>query len=124
MYARTTYSFLQMAVWMGEDVRPVVRKQAEEERLQKEKLQGVIEMSVAICHELNQPMQAALGYSELLMMCVQPDHPLYAKLNNIKHQVHRMGEITRKLMGIARYKTKDYIKEKIIDINQAMDHSE
>ena len=42
------------------------QKQAEQERIKKEKLQGVIEMAGAVCHELNQPMQVVLGISELL----------------------------------------------------------
>ena len=41
------------------------RKQAEIERLQKEKLQGVLEMAGAACHELNQPLQVVSGYNDL-----------------------------------------------------------
>jgi len=43
-------------------------KKVEHERIQKEKLQGIIEMAGAVCHELNQPMQVASTTSELLMM--------------------------------------------------------
>lgn len=100
------------------------RKQAEAERLQKEKLQGVIEMAGAVCHELNQPMQVVSGYSELLMMGIKDDNPLYDKINRIKKQVDRMGDITKKLMGIAKYETKNYVSGKIIDIDKAMESSE
>ena len=34
--------------------------------LEEEKLRGVLEMAGAICHELNQPMQAISGYADLL----------------------------------------------------------
>jgi PAS domain S-box-containing protein len=40
------------------------RKEAQEQRIQEEKLKGVIEMAGAVCHELNQPLQAISGYSE------------------------------------------------------------
>ena len=33
------------------------RKQAENDRLEREKLRGVIEMAGAVCHEMNQPLQ-------------------------------------------------------------------
>lgn len=91
--------------------------------VEKEKLQGVIEMAGAVCHELNQPMQAVSGYSELLMMGIKDDNPFYDKINRIKTQVYRMGGITKKLMEITRYETKDYLNGKIIDIEKAIDSS-
>ncbi len=96
-------------------------KKAHEEHLQNEKLQGVIEMAGAICHELNQPLQAVSGYSELLLMDISDDNPLNGDLKKIKEQIARMGRITRKLMRITRYETKDYVFEgqKIIDIDKA-----
>ena len=40
-----------------ENIAMKKRRQLEEERLQRERLQGVIEMAGAACHELNQPLQ-------------------------------------------------------------------
>lgn len=95
-------------------------KRTEDERIQKEKLQGIIEMAGAICHELNQPMQAILGFSELLMMKpLQREEP-FGSVARIREQAERMGQITRKLMRITRYETKDYLTgSKIIDIERA-----
>jgi len=39
------------------------RKQAEQERVQREKLEGILEMAGAVCHEFNQPLQGILGFS-------------------------------------------------------------
>ncbi|MFO7555511.1 MAG: response regulator [Desulfobacterales bacterium] len=87
--------------------------------LEKEKLQVIFEMTGAICHELSQPMQAISGNSELMLMDIQEDNPFYRNVKTIKDQVDRMGNITRKLKRMTRYKTKDYIKGKIIDIDRA-----
>jgi len=87
--------------------------------LEKEKLQVIFEMTGAICHELSQPMQAISGNSELMLMNLQKDNPLYKNVETIKDQVDRMGDITRKLKRVTRYKTKDYINSKIIDIDGA-----
>lgn len=87
--------------------------------LEKEKLQVIFEMTGAICHELTQPMQAISGNSELMLMSIQKDSPLYRNAKTIKDQVDRMGEITRKLKRVTRYKTKDYINSKIIDLDSA-----
>lgn len=96
-------------------------KRAELERIEREKLQGVIEMAGAVCHELNQPMQSVFGYSELLMMDMEKGDHLYEHISNIKGQVAKMGDITKKIVRITRYKTKDYLKNKIIDIDEASD---
>ena len=87
--------------------------------LEKEKLQVIFEMTGAICHELSQPMQAISGNSELMLMSVQKDNPLYRNIQTIKDQVDRMGNITKKLKRVTRYKTKDYINSKIIDLDSS-----
>ncbi len=97
------------------------RKKAEEERLQKEKLQAILEMTGAVCHELNQPMMATFGYVELLLLKTPKDDPLYDKIIKIKEQIDRMGGITNKLMQITKYVTRDYLEgSKIIDIDKAV----
>jgi PAS domain S-box-containing protein len=98
------------------------RKQAEKERLQKEKLQGVLEMAGAACHELNQPLQVIFGYNELLMKDLPEDHSLVENLNIIIEQIEKMGKITRKIMKIAKYETKPYAQGAIIiDIDKSSD---
>jgi len=89
--------------------------------LEKEKLQGVLEMAGAVCHELNQPLQAVGGWSELLLMDLPEEDPNYASLRNIKEGVDRIGKLTRKIMTISKYKTMDYLdgSHKIIDINKS-----
>jgi sigma-B regulation protein RsbU (phosphoserine phosphatase) len=87
--------------------------------LEKEKLQVIFELTGTICHELTQPMQAISGNSELMLMNLQKENPLYKHAETIKQQVDRMGDITRKLKRVTRYKTKDYINSKIIDLDNA-----
>jgi len=102
-------------VGIGEQKRPG------HERIRNEKLRGVIEMAGAVCHELNQPMMAVSGYSELAMMDLKDDDPAYGTVEKIKAQVDRMGAITRKLMGVIRCETVDCLEGKIIDIRKAAD---
>ena len=94
------------------------RRQAEEERLRLEKLQGVLEIAGTICHEMNQPMQIISGYSETLLN-TSDDHPIYAKLYKINEQIQRMSDITKKLMKIKNFETQDYAGfSRIININK------
>ncbi|MFC1516487.1 PAS domain S-box protein [Thermodesulfobacteriota bacterium] len=100
------------------------RKRAEIDRLEKERLQGVVELAGAVCHELSQPLQAVSGMSDLMMMNVDGDSQICEDVQTIKKKVHKMAEITRKLMSITQYKTKDYLKRKIIDIDKASEQVE
>jgi PAS domain S-box-containing protein len=96
------------------------RKQAEKERLQKEKLQGVLEMAGAACHELNQPLQVVSGYYKLLIKEFTEDHSLNANVKIIQEQIDKMGEITKKIMKITKYETKPYAQGTIIiDIDKS-----
>jgi PAS domain S-box-containing protein len=90
------------------------------DRCQKEKLQGVLETAGAVCHEMNQPLQAILGHTELTLADISPDNPAYLTLTKISRQIERMAEITHKLQNITYYKTMDYDSStRIIDIHKA-----
>jgi len=96
------------------------RKLAEEERLKKEKLQSILEMTGAVCHELNQPLQSLIFASDDLIADMSEDNPLYKHAAEITGQADNLGKITKKLMGITKHETKDYIKGvKIIDIDKS-----
>lgn len=95
-------------------------RELQKEQLEREKLQGVIEMAGAACHELTQPMQSISGFSEVLLMQLPVDNPLYKKIARINQQIIKMAEITRKMMLITRYETKEYTNgQKIIDIDKS-----
>ena len=44
----------------------------------------------------------------------------HKSIKKIKEQVDRVGNITKKLMCITRYKTKNYLNKSIVDINAAV----
>lgn len=94
-------------------------KKAEMERLKKEKLQGVLELAGAVCHELNQPLQVVMGESQLMEMDIKKNSPFYKRILAIMNQVERVNIITKKLMSITKYETKEYLNSKIIDIDKA-----
>jgi len=103
-----------------ENISMKKRRQLEEERLQRERLEGVIEMAGAACHELAQPLQSLSGYSHLLLTDLSEDSPLFGEIKKIQGMVNQLGQITKKIMHITRYETKEYIKGyKIIDIDKA-----
>jgi PAS domain S-box-containing protein len=98
------------------------RKRAEKERRHREKLESALEITGAVCHEMNQPMQIISGYSELLLQTVSENDQIYMKIDRINRQIKRMAAITRKLRAINNYKTRDYAGNiRIMDINESSD---
>jgi len=96
------------------------RKQAEIILIEHEKLQGVLEMAGAVCHEINQPLMALVGYLELLEMKVSETNQQDSSFEKINTQLKRVNAIITKLMQITKYETKDYIQgTKIIDIEKS-----
>lgn len=86
---------------------------------ERERFKGALEMAGAVCHELNQPLQSVSGFSELIMMELSEDHPLYGQLTHIKDGVARIADLTRKIMRITRYQSKPYLSSgKIFDIEK------
>ncbi len=95
------------------------KNRAAQNRIQKEKLEGVLETAGAVCHELNQPLQTLSGYTELIAMKLD-DLEAMDNIEKIITQIERMRDLTNKLQGITRYETTDYSgNTKIIDIDKA-----
>lgn len=95
--------------------------QLQEQAAQEQKLQGVLEMAGAVCHELNQPLQVALGYADMLMVDIKDDDPRKDALEKISESIIKMGELTRKIMNVTDIKTISYLEgySKIIDIHKS-----
>lgn len=89
------------------------------EMREREKLQGVLEMAGAVCHELNQPLQVVSGFSEILLLDADAGDKNYETLETIKKGIERIGELTHRIMKITRYQAKPYLKGRIVDIHQA-----
>jgi len=89
--------------------------------LNQERLRGALEMAGAAAHELNQPMQAILGWGELLRKKIGPDSPHSQILDLICTQIERLGEITSRISDVTRYVRMDYPgTDGILDLKKAL----
>jgi PAS domain S-box-containing protein len=105
--------------WTVASVTDITKiKNAQDEKIKHEKLQSILEMAGAICHELNQPLHAILGYCDLLLTGYDIDaKETKVILKTIVEQINRIKKITKKLLSITHYKTLKYAgKNKIFDI--------
>ncbi len=92
------------------------KKRADEEHVKREKLQAILEMAGAVCHEFNQPLQVINGYCEILKSDLEINVESKDQIDKILKAVSKMGSLTRDLMNVAAYETKPYLNSKIIDI--------
>jgi nitrogen fixation/metabolism regulation signal transduction histidine kinase len=91
----------------------------EQAKIEKEKLTAMLQTAGAICHEINQPLMAILGFSELLIDDASHGQIHEENVKEIKDQADRLAKITSKLMDITKYKTKKYLRSQILDIDAA-----
>jgi len=92
------------------------RKESEEIVREKDRMQGVLELSGAVSHEMSQPLMSVLGYFDIILLDMPADDPNYSRICKIQTQLERMSYITKKLMEISRYQTKDYLDGRIYDL--------
>ncbi len=99
------------------------KKASEQTLREKDQLQGIFELSSAVSHEMNQPLMSVFGYFDLILLDMLEDDPNFHRINKIKIQLERMSNITKKLMKISRYQTKEYLNSQILDLSKSSDNS-
>ena len=92
------------------------RVRAQKEQLGREKLEGVLEIAGATCHEINQPLQ----YMYLVLSEAMKENPDSKSLQEIKKQCDRIKEITQKMESITVCESTEYVGgQKMVDIGQS-----
>jgi signal transduction histidine kinase len=85
---------------------------------EREKLQATFEVIGAVCHEMNQPLQTVMGFSDLLIHEDNPDI-IKEKVKILLSGITKLGDLTRKLQNIKKYETRTYLSRKILDIERS-----
>ena len=79
-----------------------------------------MELAGVAAHELNQPLTAILGYSEMLgKRLADSDDKLRKPVGVIVRETERMANIVRRIGQITKYETKPYVgKAQILDLGE------
>lgn len=88
-----------------------VKKQIQAQLLHAGKLGAIGEMAAGVAHELNSPLTAILGNSQLLLRQTSADHPDYMLLQDINNCGTRCKNIIKSLLTFSRqdeYKFREY----------------
>jgi signal transduction histidine kinase len=69
---------------------------------QKEKLQTISNLLRALCHEMNQPLQAISGYSDLIKLDLMGNNSVQQDIKQIRDQINKAVRIN-KIANVAKY---------------------
>lgn len=95
----------------------IIQQRAE---LSREKFQGVLEMAGGVAHRLNQPLTIINNLLNEVLSALGPGDPNYQKIVKVHNQIKKVNEIAKKVSGIKKYKSMDYVDGvKIVDIDKA-----
>jgi len=85
--------------------------------IQSEKLSALGQLIAGVAHELNNPLTAVLGYTQLLQMSPDIDEDVLADLGKIHRQARRAAKIVHDLLIFAR---QDKALEESVDVNAVL----
>jgi two-component system NtrC family sensor kinase len=99
-----------------EAVRDITSSQLlAQEKMERMKLEGVLEMAGTAAHELNTPLFAALGAAQLMQEDLE-DEEMLEDMAMIIRNMKIMGELTRKMTSMTGFDSKQYVGDtKIIN---------
>jgi DNA-binding response OmpR family regulator len=101
------------------------RRTAEAELARARWLAGIGETTIALEHEINNPLSALLGHAELLLM----DHDLTAdqreQLQIVREQAARIADVVRRLAKLKNPTSVEYLSgARMIDLSKNTTHHE
>ncbi|HET7150164.1 MAG TPA: PAS domain S-box protein [Candidatus Acidoferrum sp.] len=109
---------IEGVVLSGRDITDL--KHLEEQLIQAEKLAAMGQMLAGVAHELNNPLTAVLGVTELLRERPGPDETFKRQLELTHRQARRAARIVQNLLEFSRPASP---QKKLLDINNLVERT-
>jgi signal transduction histidine kinase len=69
----------------------------------KEKLQTISDLVRILCHEMNQPLQAISGFSDLIKLNLTVNGSIQKDVDQICKQIKKANSINRKIAAVVKH---------------------
>ncbi len=90
------------------------RKKLEEQFQQSQKVQAIGQLAGGVAHDFNNILTAILGYSDVTLRQLSPNHFLYQNVAEIRRAAERAASLTRQLLAFSR---KQVLLPRVLDLN-------
>jgi DNA-binding response OmpR family regulator len=101
------------------------RRTAETELARARWLAGIGETTIALEHEINNPLSALLGHAELLLMDQGITADQREQLQIVREQAARIAEVVRRLAKLKNPKSVEYLSgARMIDLSKGPSHTD
>ena len=78
------------------------RKRLENTLNNAQKMEAVGTLAGGIAHDFNNLLMGVQGYTSIMLLDIESDHPHYEKLKSVEQYIQRGAELTRQLLGFAK----------------------
>lgn len=100
------------------------RRAAEAELARARWLAGIGETTIALEHEINNPLSALLGHAELLLMDGELSDDQRTELRTVRAQAERIADVVRRLAKLKDPRSSKYSAgERTIDLSTSTTHN-
>ncbi|HEY2151884.1 MAG TPA: ATP-binding protein [Vicinamibacterales bacterium] len=93
---------------------PIAAPKLEEQLRHGQKMEALGQLAGGIAHDLNNALTAIAGYAELALGQIEPTHPAYADIEEIRRATERAGSVTRQLLAFSR---QQQIEPRLFDLD-------
>lgn len=94
------------------------RKRLERELRQAQKMESVGRLAGGVAHDFNNMLGVILGYSELALSMMGPEHPFFDTFQHIRKAAQHSADLTRQLLAFARKQT---VAPKVLNLNDTVE---
>jgi len=107
---------------ISEDITEHKRAEAEREKLQAQlhqaqKMESVGRLAGGVAHDFNNLLTVILGYGDMALQDLDPNHPHHSLLSQIRDAGNRATNLTRQLLAFSR---KQVLEMQVADLNSVV----